>query len=525
MAQHDVFISYAHLDNEAEYEDQQGWLSVFQAAFRKRLSRELGRPADIFWDQRELRGNRAFDEVIREACDGASLMLAIVSPRYVQSESCRDELDYFSAKGSTRSGDRSRLVIVEKTPVKDLLDGAHPALRGAMADTLGYRFYDHDERGVRREFQIYDATLRPRFDRKLDELVQDVGKFLREASSLAGSKSVSPPASRNSAAPLERVFVAATSSDVRHLRDALTLELADRSVAVLAPAAWSDDVESMTRELGSAVAEASISVHVIGGAYGSQPEGSEQSLAELQFDQVQQLAAARDAKNPLVSLVWLCPQLEAKSERQKKFVEKLRGYEGWREHDELLTGSYEELADRILAKRERLSAERRARERPLSTWPPRESASGVVRKVYVISDPEDHARAEVVERALKQESLEVLSAAEITMDAQTEREREEQHQEYLQKSDAFLIYHGNSKFRWVRAQADEARKALGLRGRPALAGAVYVAQPVAGPKATYELMGIARCTEDEDEPRHNLRDFIAAISSASSGAEDGGQAE
>jgi hypothetical protein len=155
MPRHDIFISYAHIDNEPEYEDQQGWLSVFQGAFRKRLSRELGRSANVFWDQRELRGNRFFDETIREACDDSALMLAIVSPRYVHSESCRKELDYFSASAAARGDDRSRLVIVEKTPVAELLQGdVHPELVRVMAGTLGYRFYDHDERGVRRVFQI-----------------------------------------------------------------------------------------------------------------------------------------------------------------------------------------------------------------------------------------------------------------------------------------------------------------------------------------------------------------------------------
>ncbi len=545
MARHDVFISYAHIDNDPEYPDQQGWVSVFQSALGKRLSRELGRVAQIFWDQRELDGNRFFDETIRAACAEATVMLSVVSPRYVVSPSCRNEVDYFS-QVSAKNGDRSRLISVRKTPIPEqLLPEISPLLARTLSDTLGYQFYDHDERGVRREFHIYDAELRPRFDRRLDELVQDIARYLRDSlgqtrPSWTPVASTSRPPTPLPPTPLpprtpapvsdapvlnpawDAVFLAATGSDVRHLRDALHLELSDRGVKVVAPSAWGEDSDSVTEELRAALSGVGLSVHIVGGAAGSQPEGCELPLPEFQFDCMQEHVAKRDDERPLLRIVWLCPGVEPKTERQRAFHAKLRAYDAWRDEDELLTGSHEELSERVTKKLAALAAKherrlRALREQSASSERPRNEhesfpPGGVPRKIYVISEPEDHERAAVIERALQSRNLEVLSASEITLDAETEQEREQQHQEYLEKSDAFVIYHGHSKFRWVRAQADEARKIAGRTGRTDAKGAVYVAQPLDGRKATYELVGIERCDESQSEPDRVLEKFVERVS-------------
>lgn len=521
MPRHDVFISYAHLDNEPDLPNQQGWVSIFQGALRKRLSKTLGREVDVWWDQRELRGDRIFDQTIREACEASALMVAVVSPRYVQSESCRKELAYFTSGDETNVADVSRLLTVGKTPVnQDQLHGvAHPVLADVVSRTLGYRFYHTDEATKRvRELHIYDPELGPSFQRKLEELAQDLAAQLNRAE--PGHDPVDVRAARDSGiesrASSDMVFLAATTSDVAPLRDAIQLELADKKVPVSAPVTWSEELQSAVAETQHAAASASVAVHILGAAYGSRPDGSERSLPELQFEQVTALSRARPLEQPLIRLVWIPTLAAPVREAQRTFIARLRAYDGWGAEDELLGGTREELAARIEAKLEFLREQRLKREREGQKLPARPAvddhrataAEPLPRRIYVISEQHDHDAAQRVERALALPDWEVLSAAEISNDADTEQERERQHQAYLEQSDAFLIFHGDAKFRWVRAQADEVRKAMGRRGQGVVLGSVYVAKPLSGPRASYQLAGIRRVDDVHEEPRENLRPFL-----------------
>ena len=62
----DIFISYAHLDNEALTEEEKGWVSAFDTALQRRLGQLLGRKPDI-WRDRKLQGNDIFgDEIVEQ---------------------------------------------------------------------------------------------------------------------------------------------------------------------------------------------------------------------------------------------------------------------------------------------------------------------------------------------------------------------------------------------------------------------------------------------------------------------------
>lgn len=523
MAMVDVFLSYTHLDNKPDLSDQQGWVSIFQSALRTRLSKCLGREAAVWWDQREIRGDREFDRVIEEACESTRVMVAVLSPRYLESESCRKEVACFERVMESSATER-RLVVVKLARVTsdDLATRQLPLLRRAADEKLGYAFYYDDESSQRRrELNTYDPTLRPTFQRRLEDLAQDIAVFLHSSSVVDSNAKGEPPPHASGAVPRrvdtrvihsgasvivgESVFLAAAASDVAYVRDSIQLELTDRNVPVVAPGRWSEEYQAVVDELKQTVAGVSLSVQVIGAVYGSRPEGSDHSVSELHFDLLEQVARARPPEHPLIRLVWLDACAEPKGERQKAFIERLRSYEAWLRDDEFLTGTHERLKERISAKLRAVAARRLERERQ------EKNDLGEVQdvpRVYVISHQRDHERARAVELALQQQNWEVLSAAEVSADAENEEERERQHQEYLGKSDAFVIYHGNAKFCWVRAQADEAHQARIRSGKRQLAGSVYVARPIEDRKAMYTLNGIQRLDETCDDPGRNLQPFV-----------------
>jgi hypothetical protein len=71
-ADHDVFISYAHIDNQTLSEGQEGWITTLHRALELRLAQLLGETAKI-WRDFKLRGNDYFDGEI-----GSNLIKASV---------------------------------------------------------------------------------------------------------------------------------------------------------------------------------------------------------------------------------------------------------------------------------------------------------------------------------------------------------------------------------------------------------------------------------------------------------------
>lgn len=61
--QYDVFISFAHIDNETLSQEQEGWIAMLHHALRVRLAQLLGENPEI-WRDPKLQGNDDFNEEI-----------------------------------------------------------------------------------------------------------------------------------------------------------------------------------------------------------------------------------------------------------------------------------------------------------------------------------------------------------------------------------------------------------------------------------------------------------------------------
>src|SRR3954468_15776085 len=99
--QYDVFISYAHYDNEADTQDIR-WVSRFQADLKKALCQRLGVEPEIFFDTRALQAHHALDELV-PIVQGSAIFLPILSPSYVKREWTLRELEAFENTASERN--------------------------------------------------------------------------------------------------------------------------------------------------------------------------------------------------------------------------------------------------------------------------------------------------------------------------------------------------------------------------------------------------------------------------------------
>src|ERR1700685_1649537 len=109
----EIFISYAHIDNDSLKQGLEGWITRFHHALEIRLAQVRGQPPKVFRDPK-LQGNDVFGDVLVARLQKAALMVSVLSPGYVQSEWCSRELNEFctalSAAGRLVVGDHKARV-------------------------------------------------------------------------------------------------------------------------------------------------------------------------------------------------------------------------------------------------------------------------------------------------------------------------------------------------------------------------------------------------------------------------------
>lgn len=110
----DVFISYAHDDN-----DPSEWVSDFSTYLAKELGKQLkvreklsAAPAVEIWKDHKLARHGALEKRLSEAVSGASTLIVIMSPYYLNSKWCKKEGEAFVR--SLKDGADIRIFIVEK---------------------------------------------------------------------------------------------------------------------------------------------------------------------------------------------------------------------------------------------------------------------------------------------------------------------------------------------------------------------------------------------------------------------------
>ena len=141
----DIFISYAHMDDQALDEDQKGWITKFHRVLQVKLGQLMGEPAKI-WRDEKLTGNDVYDDKIVNEFKNAKVMISVLSPRYIKSEWCNRELNEFynaaENEAGVRVGEKSRLIKVVKTPFNQQEAAEHlPKIFEAI---LGFEFFEQD---------------------------------------------------------------------------------------------------------------------------------------------------------------------------------------------------------------------------------------------------------------------------------------------------------------------------------------------------------------------------------------------
>jgi hypothetical protein len=462
----DIFVSYAHLDNEV-YDNPQGWVDRLDKKLRLRLAQLLGADPKVWRDTR-LQGNEYFTGSIGDGISSTLLLLSVISPRYVNSAWCKGEIGEFSRRalktgGGAGVGNLSRVFKVVKTHV------AEEAMPQELQGLLGYHFYEFDEGGRLREFRQDDPPNKDqRYWDKLEDLAQDMAKAIKAFRDSAATTSHDEAAGAGheaQALPLEKkIYLAETTADVTPERERIRRELQQRGYYVLPDRELPRCAPEFEEAARDALSRCALSVHLVGATYGLIPEGEEErSTVRWQ----QELAAGRAATEPgFARLIWMPPGLEPQGARHQAFVEEL--HTGLGAGVELLQTSVEDLKLRVLEKLKPPPA-------PVAAPPPAaEANANGVRQVYLMCDNRDVDEVVPIEDYLFNQGFEIINSAVVSEGADVAQS----HRESLLNCDAALIYYGNANQMWLRSKLWDLQKAQGWgRTSPLSAKAVYVSAP------------------------------------------------
>jgi hypothetical protein len=411
----------------------------FVNALRSRLQVLTGRREDRLWWDRRLRASERFDEEIRDNLENSAILVAVISPGYVHSKVCTQELETFLRRaretGSLTVDNLSRVLPVVRIPVEQEIPDYFNQLQHL-------RFY---QGSVWERFTEFDPSS-AEFRQGIAELAHHISRLLRTLRS-----------------QLMPVYVAATS-DLGAQRERLQRELEMQGYRPLPEGAF-----PKAKDLH----EARIGVFLIGQGSPEEALGNEYDLAleELRLRGPQEFHV----------YVWVPRGLDPSASPHRDLLNRI-GFEPPTGVEFMKTG-FEELLDVLLAELRALS---------------QGDLDRTTRLIYLIYGRQDWGEIEPLRRALGNlgfETREPAFTAEPSAAVKT-------HRAALAESDGVVVYWGTEPIEWVEANLSEVwlAKARGSVHTP-LPVVVYLGPPSTPEKVKFDAPGFIAIHEEEPTGR------------------------
>src|SRR5258708_3786358 len=432
----DVFISYSKLDNQDE------WVTKFHRQLEARLSQLLGASVTV-WRDRELGATEIVTDEISRQLKKAAVLLAVVTPGYVNSEWCQRELNEFeraaSLTGGLQVGSRIRVAKATKTP---LLGLQH---KNIYPYSLAEEFYQHGEnKGEEipdfKEFAPDDLQ----FTEKLNRLALRISSILF------------------SLRKRETVYLAETSPELTPEREKILRELTVRRYRVLPKLRVGEEGERGVGGVGLAVGQSGHSIHLFGDFY--------HDAASSQYEEARSSGSLR--------IAWIVRNSQESDGLQIQFLRELRDEQqdpsGERSRLEFSEGDTIEGFKTSLLDKLEYDA------KTAGTEP------GEPLYIHLICHTEDHKEPDAVRlwnHLTQVENFQVEPPLAPTISALVAHRY---YRNSLMLSDGILVYWGKSSLDWIEKIRQELAKIGAQRKRrPIASKAVYIAPPSTGEKESF----------------------------------------
>lgn len=210
----EIFVSYARVDNEPLPGLDKGWVTTLITGLQNLLGKKLDSyRAYSLWMDYDSRDNQSVTPSIIEKLENSAILLLILSPNYIESKWCREELSTFLSKVANASG---RIFIVERNNVERPI---------SIRDLLGYKFWVRDDYGKLHTLDIpKPKTEEIEYYQILDDLANDLSDKI---------KSLREQAIPTRSAFSHNIFLAAVSEDLDKQRNEVKRYLEQQGIRVL----------------------------------------------------------------------------------------------------------------------------------------------------------------------------------------------------------------------------------------------------------------------------------------------------
>lgn len=433
----DALITFAEKDNETTKKGDPGWVTQFKKFLDLMLQQVLGSKPNIVLKSE-------FDSITASKLENVGVLITVLSRDFIQSGRCLDTVEAF-VKTTTASGG-NRLFKVLKAPLSQTEQP--PRLR----EQTGYDMFQLDvETGSMKEYSdFFSQEAEKQYWMKLVDLAYDVSEtllFLRE-----GTKAEVKNMYRRKA-----VFLAETGHDLSVQRNIIKRELLRHGYMVRPEHTLPQGLGDLERQVRADLAACTMSVHLIGSAYGEIPDGSDRSIVDIQNAlAAEHSLAKRQGGERFLRLIWIAPNLKNASEQQKTFIETIRRDLEAQEGAEILQTPLEDFKN--IMREELLEAEQNVAH----------EKSG--RIVYLIHDRIDTEAVKPLKEAIEKSGFSVLVPI-FQGDLMDARRR---HIDNLLSFDAAIIFKNKVNDQWVRMKVLDLLKAPGFGRKKPIRGKAVV---------------------------------------------------
>jgi hypothetical protein len=484
--QHDVFISYAHVDNQPLEGMEKGWTTTLVGNLQNFLARKLGSKNVSIWMDRELAGNAPLTPSIMDALRQTATLVVIASPAYMNSEWCSRERETFLklVRERSRSDSRVFLVEIDKMERRDLPP--------EFSDLLGYRFWLQDREGkAPRTLAIPNPKPdEPEYWDRLLDLSTDLAQELKKLKTTAQMQPIGSIPSVKGVTQELSVFLAETTDDMEEQREEVKGYLKQAGLRVLPESYYPrDDPAAFQRMMERDLAQCELFVQLLSRIAGRKPTGYAQGYPGLQHDCAVQM-------NKTI-LQWRSRDLDVNQVREN-------------DYRHLLEGS----TVRAIGLEEFKRAVVEEAVRPTPT-PPEKSLDVLVFVNAALSIDDQELAGKVAEWLYNNHGIQYSMLADYKEPA---RIRENLRMN-LQMCDGVVIIYGASSdsAQWVLGQLLQNRRIISERDEPLKALAIFEGPPPEPRRPNLNIrlrnMHIAQCHNGLDDAALDvaLRDFVESL--------------
>ncbi|MER9216802.1 toll/interleukin-1 receptor domain-containing protein [Mesorhizobium sp. M0663] len=439
-----IFVSYARNDDVSPPDEpaKKGFITALYDQLHYRF-RDYGDPKPKLWrDVRQVDQADQFDKKIAEAIEASALMLAVLSPNWMSSDYCKQELKIFTDRWrSDESGIRERIIVVGK---RHVANDRRPSLLQGQSGIQFYALDDPDEVDLEREFFVHGVSRDNQYYERLDELA----KVLRRRAVRYASHEMTPPPEAISLKPRptsdRAVYLAKPASDTRSAYDRMVVELTNSGYTIVPDPAKDIPVDSTAvKFVDDALSTADFSIHLLGEKPGFAPDDAE-PIVKLQLSRAAQKAANEEDARKLKRIIWAPKILDLNAAGSEQ---------GLRDPLEVLSrfGSYmdtDAVEGDTLSKFVELVAQRLSRAVvPQQTF----DETPANARMYVYHRPEDIGYAYEIGMALRARDITPRFPAVEGTDA----ERVRLHKQNLRECDAVVVCWASAPDVWAKVSSNE----------------------------------------------------------------------